>query len=53
MEYDWLLDLRHYDYNFRANRASILIDELGLACPIHESRRETQRKPAVVRRAQF
>ena len=30
MEHDWLLDVRHYAYNFRADRASILIDELGL-----------------------
>jgi len=30
MEQDWLLDVRHYAYNFRADKASILIDELGL-----------------------
>lgn len=30
MEHDWLLDVRQYSYNFRADKASILIDELGL-----------------------
>ena len=30
MEHDWLLDIRHYAYTFRADKASILIDELGL-----------------------
>ncbi|MDB6071094.1 MAG: hypothetical protein JWL81_2265 [Verrucomicrobiales bacterium] len=30
MEVDWLLDIRHYAHNFRADKASILIDDLGL-----------------------
>ncbi len=30
MEEDWLLDVRHYAYVFRADRVSILIDELKL-----------------------
>lgn len=30
MEQDWFLDVRHYGYNFRADKASILIDDLGL-----------------------
>lgn len=30
-ENDWLLDIRLYGRNFRADRASILLDELGLA----------------------
>lgn len=30
MEHDWLLDIRHYAHTFRADRASILIDDLGL-----------------------
>jgi hypothetical protein len=29
-ENDWLLDIRPYSRNFRADRASILLDELGL-----------------------
>ncbi|MCD6311221.1 MAG: BREX-1 system phosphatase PglZ type A, partial [Elusimicrobia bacterium] len=28
---DWLLDVRLYSYQFRADRASMLVDELGLA----------------------
>jgi len=30
-EHDWLLDIRLYSRSFRADRASILLDELGLA----------------------
>lgn len=30
---DWLLDIRFYSHSFRADRASILLDELGLANP--------------------
>src|ERR1019366_10724081 len=30
-ERDWLLDIRLYSRSFRADRASILLDELGLA----------------------
>jgi uncharacterized protein (TIGR02687 family) len=30
MEVDWLLDIRHYAHTFRADKASILIDDLGL-----------------------
>ena len=30
-EDDWLLDIRLYSYQFRADRASMLVDELGLA----------------------
>jgi len=30
LEEDWLLDIRHYGYTFRADKASILIDDLGL-----------------------
>lgn len=30
-ESDWLLDIRLYSRSFRADRASILLDELGLA----------------------
>jgi uncharacterized protein (TIGR02687 family) len=29
-EEDWLLDIREYSYSFRADRPSLLIDELGL-----------------------
>ena len=28
---DWLLDIRLYSHTFRADRASIILDELGLA----------------------
>ena len=30
MEEDWLLDIRQYAYNFRADKASLVIDDLGL-----------------------
>lgn len=30
-EYDWLLDVRLYSRSFRADRASIILEELGLA----------------------
>ncbi|MDB6134349.1 MAG: hypothetical protein JWM59_2592 [Verrucomicrobiales bacterium] len=30
MEEDWLLDIRHYAHNFRADKASILLHDLGL-----------------------
>src|SRR4030042_3040726 len=30
-ESDWLLDIRLYSRNFRADRASIILDELGLS----------------------
>ena len=30
MEGDWLLDIRHYAYSFRADKASLVIDDLGL-----------------------
>src|SRR4030042_2766510 len=30
-ENDWLLDIRLYSRNFRADKASIILDELGLA----------------------
>jgi uncharacterized protein (TIGR02687 family) len=30
MEEDWLLDVRHYAYSFRADKASLVIDDLGL-----------------------
>jgi uncharacterized protein (TIGR02687 family) len=33
LEDDWLLDIRLYSRSFRADRASILLDELGLSKP--------------------
>jgi uncharacterized protein (TIGR02687 family) len=30
MEEDWLLDIRQYTYGFRADKASLVIDDLGL-----------------------
>jgi len=30
-EADWLLDIRLYSHSFRADRASMILDELGLA----------------------
>jgi uncharacterized protein (TIGR02687 family) len=30
LEEDWLLDIRHYAYTFRADKASLVIDDLGL-----------------------
>ncbi len=30
MDGDWLLDIRHYAYSFRADKASLVIDDLGL-----------------------
>ena len=46
---DWLLDIRLYSRSFRADRASILLQELGL---VNQHLRRTSRRPPQVLRRQ-
>jgi hypothetical protein len=41
---DWLLDIRLYSHTFRADRASIILDELGLANQALRSHVEARKK---------